>query len=221
MKTVWIVGGGDIDNDWLKDTLSDIKTEDIIIAADKGEEYLSSIGITPDIFIGDLDSIDSEEYNRISNDKKLNINIHPIRKDETDMRLSILEAIKHNPDRICILGGMGGRQDHFLGNVYLLAEALECGFDAYLLDKANKISVLRAGSYSFSYAERYGRFFSLLPFGGDACIESMTGFSYNVSSPLYLKPYATIGISNEIVENIANIIIKEGWVLMIESSDKC
>jgi len=89
-----------------------IKTADFSIAADSGWDLAKRLDTEPDIFIGDMDSLqDHDGLKQISDDRKL---IYPVDKDFTDTEL----ALKYLDDRkyrdIVLIGGGGGRVDHLM-----------------------------------------------------------------------------------------------------------
>jgi len=92
---------------------------DFIIAADGGTLALVRNGITPDLIIGDIDSLD----NSIIDEFDLSDRIigHPSDKDMTDTELAVMEAIEREAERILVTGVLNGRVDHFLANLSLMA----------------------------------------------------------------------------------------------------
>ena len=46
---------------------------------------------------------------------------HPVAKDATDLELALDAALAMGPADVTVVGGHGGRLDHFLGNALLLA----------------------------------------------------------------------------------------------------
>ena len=72
---------------------------DFVIAADGGYDRLLSMGITPDLLIGDLDSISADVPSGIKLLK------HEVEKDETDMHLAFIEGMRLGYRRFRIYGG--------------------------------------------------------------------------------------------------------------------
>jgi len=89
-----------------------------IYCADGGANHAYNLGIIPKLILGDLDSITEEV---ISHFKKLGVKFEkfPVSKDFTDGEL-ILEKVTTKYKEVLILGGLGGRTDHFLTNLNLL-----------------------------------------------------------------------------------------------------
>ncbi|MBR1376121.1 MAG: thiamine diphosphokinase [Cardiobacteriaceae bacterium] len=93
-----------------------LKTAEYIICCDGAAEKLLDFGRIPDAVVGDLDSI-SEKYRN-----KLQKQIHFIAEQDTnDLNKAFNFAIKNNLDEITILAATGKREDHTLGNIFLLS----------------------------------------------------------------------------------------------------
>lgn len=80
------------------------------IAADSGYNTALSLGYTPDLLVGDMDSVSSLSV--LESMSKDRIKIWPRDKDYTDTEIALMEATKHNPDYLTLVGGDGGRLDH-------------------------------------------------------------------------------------------------------------
>lgn len=96
-----------------------IKSADFSIAADSGWDLAKKLGVEPDIFIGDMDSLeDHKGLKQLPDERKL---IYPVDKDFTDTEL----ALKYLEDRkyrdIILIGGGGGRIDHLLAIVSIFS----------------------------------------------------------------------------------------------------
>ena len=134
----------------------------------------------------------------------------------TDTEAALDLAIQRGAEDITILGGIGGRFDHTLGNLSLLARyagrASVC-----LLDGRNLCFMKGPGTYHFTRAEyaRY-RYLSLIPHGGGVSGLTIWGCKYPLTDH-NLTPDNTLGISNEITEEEAGIRFREGFLLFVFS----
>ena len=70
--------------------------------------------------IGDFDSVTAEAL-AAATTAGATIERHPVAKDQTDLELALDRALELTPARIVVVGGHGGRLDHFLANALLLA----------------------------------------------------------------------------------------------------
>ncbi|WP_037029302.1 thiamine diphosphokinase [Psychrilyobacter atlanticus] len=101
------------------DYYKDIKYNEYdIYCADGGANHAYNLGVIPKLILGDLDSITEEV---ITHYKKLDVKFEkfPVSKNFTDGEL-ILEKVTTEYKDVLILGGLGGRTDHFLTNLNLL-----------------------------------------------------------------------------------------------------
>jgi thiamine pyrophosphokinase len=83
-----------------------------IIAADSGMMHAASLGLVPDLWVGDFDSAGSEltlQYREVPRET------FPAEKDATDGDIAVEEAIRRGAREIILLGGLGGQTDHAAG----------------------------------------------------------------------------------------------------------
>ena len=100
------------------DFLKDIDFEDsYVICADGGYKHALKLGIMPDLWLGDGDSLSSDSGCGVIAKEIMNF---PVRKDNTDTDLAIEVALKRGYKDIVILGGLGGRRDHEFSHFCLL-----------------------------------------------------------------------------------------------------
>lgn len=93
-----------------------IKKNDYLIAADGGANSLKKLKLTPNIVIGDMDSIKPELLNKYKSIK------YPTKKDKTDFELAIDYCLDKKFQEIIIFGILGDRIDHLLANILLIAK---------------------------------------------------------------------------------------------------
>lgn len=213
-KNIIIIAGGIASDKLILDKVS--ATEDAyIIGVDKGVEILESLGIIPDLIIGDFDSAHQDVKKKYENHPDAII-LNPI-KDATDTHMAVLEAMKLKPDTVTILGATGGRLDHMMGNFALLKLCLDKGIKCYIIDEQNKITMIDK-QLKINKKDQYGKYVSLIPFSDEVTGITLTGFSYELSDATIIKA-DTIGISNEIREEEGFITIKSGHLMVMETKD--
>lgn len=211
-----IVSGGHIEDrfavDWLKKN-----KYDLLIAADSGMNFLHRNNIVPDVIAGDFDSVASDSLDAFGKMKDVEmIRLNPM-KDDTDTEFVIREAIRRGATEITVLGATGTRLDHVLGNMHLLGIGLQESVQVQLVDAHNRIRMIR-GLYELRRNEQFGNFVSFLPIDGSVNGVTLEGFKYPLQDAV-IPSFSSLGISNEIVEEVATVRIKEGVLLMIESRD--
>ena len=81
-----------------------------LIAADGGLRHARALGLVPDAFIGDMDSLREEDLPE-------GAILYPSQKDDTDMMLAVKQAMALGVRKVLLLGGLGGRLDHTYANI--------------------------------------------------------------------------------------------------------
>ncbi len=214
MKTV-IVNGGNIDYDFALAFLGKNPYE-YLIAADKGMEFVKYAGIVPDMIVGDFDSAGEEMLEFFQKQGILVRRFRP-RKDSTDMEIAMLTALEQGSTEITVLGATGTRLDHVLGSIRNLSLALAKGVPCCLVDAHNRIRMLDA-PIRLEKAGQFGKYVSLLAHGGAVKGLTLKGFLYPLTG-YTLEADAAIGISNEIIADVAEISFESGRLILIESVD--
>ena len=199
MRTCYLVGAGEFYG-----TLSPTSA-DLVIAADGGYETLQKIGITPDLLIGDMDSLS------ICADGTAKIS-YPVKKDETDTHLSYLEGARRGYSNFAIYGGVGGREDHTFANYSLLLYAKNQGHHASLIGNKTEIFVIRNEKISLCGMD--GDLFSVFAFGSDAKGVSVRGGEYEAED-VTLKTDFALGVSNAFTNKPVEIEVKDGALLVM------
>lgn len=217
MRTL-IVSGGRIDPDF---ALSFCKntTFDKIIGVDSGLGFLYDYGIAPTHIVGDFDSARPglEEY--YQERKEIEIRrFNPV-KDSTDTQIAIELALELKSASIVILGGTGSRLDHVLGNIQSMMLAKAAGVDCRMIDEHNQIRLIGENT-TLKRENQYGCFVSLIPLTSVVEGVDLIGFKYPLHNHTFTSTgSAGLGVSNEIVEEEAQIHIKSGILILIEALD--
>ena len=208
---ITIVLGGQLGN-WALDYIKEAHT---LIGADSGAAFLVQCGFTPDIAIGDFDSVTSEQFEQISKQSRQMISCDPIDKDYTDSEMAIRLALDMKPDEILMLGATGTRLDHSLANIELLVLAEQAGVHASIIDANNRITL--ASGHTILKRSTYEHV-SLLPLSSDVLGVTLTGFKYPLQQAT-LSMGQSIGVSNILLAEEGIIEHTSGKLLIIESKD--
>lgn len=216
MKHFFVFSGGDLDDKFACQMIED-KKPDAMIAADRGMDFFYRNHKEPDMIIGDFDSVENEslQYFRGQTSVKI-VELSPM-KDDTDTEAAIRWAMSMGAEKITILGATGCRLDHVLGNVELLGMGLADGVQIEIVDAYNRIRMIDRG-INIRRAEQHGTYVSLLPYTETVTNLTLRGFKYSLEDAI-LSGFCTLGVSNEIVEEEAEITFGEGILLVIESRD--
>ncbi|MDO5707715.1 MAG: thiamine diphosphokinase [Andreesenia angusta] len=212
MKRAIVVSGGNSYKDIIEKYIEDY----YIVAVDSGMNILDEMKISPDLLVGDFDSIDKSIGTDIIENKSIEIVKRPVEKDETDTEIAIDILLEKGFKEIVLLGATGTRIDHTLANINLLSKIKNNNAFGRIIDANNIIEI---GSDNIVIQREYDyKYLSLLPFGGKVKGISLKGFKYNAES-LDMDDDSVIGISNEIISDRAEISIKKGKLLIIKSRD--
>ena len=178
-----------------------------IIAADAGATTALAFGLTPDLVIGDLDSIDESTLSHLAN---VQVDRFPRDKDATDGQLAIQRALERQPTHLYLLGFLGGpRLDQFLANVLHLTRI---GLPTTVFDERNEARLLRAHE-EHTWSPEADEIVSLLPIAGDVTGVRTVGLRWPLGGEtLYLGD--TRGVSNEPAGEQASVRIEHGLLLL-------
>lgn len=188
----------------------------LIIVADSGLVLADRLKIKPDYIVGDFDSVPEAILDRYRN-QAAPIETYPREKDQTDTQIAIELALRNTPSSVTIVGATGSRMDHTLANIHLLLLLLQREIDAYIVDQNNKL-YLKQESFFIEKSAQFGDYVSLLPFGEAVKGLTLKGFYYPLDNVI-LSAGSSLGISNEIVEEIAEVEFQEGILLVMETRD--
>ncbi|HUI47491.1 MAG TPA: thiamine diphosphokinase, partial [Acidimicrobiia bacterium] len=139
---------------------------------------------------------------------------HPVEKDATDLELAFDLARDRGVQSVTVVGGGGGRVDHFLANVALLASSRfsDLVVDARIGDA--HVSVVQGGRPALAVVGAIGSLITLLAVGGDACGVTTTGLQYPLHGAT-LRPGSSRGVSNVLVSERATVELEQGTLLVI------
>ena len=185
---------------------------DLVIAADSGVDRAVALGMQPSIVVGDLDSASRSGLD-MARSGGSEVDAHPAEKDHTDFALALQRAIQEGATEIAVIGGGGGRPDHWLANLGLMAAAANSGVAVSAEMDGWSLSVVIPGQ---PYAEELppGRLVSLLPVGGDALGVSTKGLQYPLDHE-ELPSGTSRGVSNVAVGGYAQVEIEKGTLLVM------
>jgi len=188
----------------------------LIISTDGAVRNCLKLKLLPDIVIGDMDSIKLKDKNNLKELNKINKKINYISfscdKNESDTQLAIEYAAKNNIKDIILIGALGKRIDHSLANIFNISCDKFKDLNIKIIDENFEISVLRKSEKIIGNKGNLISIFSLTPF---TYFISTKGLKYELKEEkLYFSPIR--GISNIFTEDIAEINISEGILLIIK-----
>ena len=117
-------------------------TADLVVAANGGARFLVDQGLTPDLVVGDFDSLDAAGAERLAA-AGVELVRHPVRKDLTDGELAVEEARRRGAGELVLAGALGAL-DHTLGHLAILRRLAMAGVPARLVAPQLTVRVLAA-----------------------------------------------------------------------------
>ncbi len=204
MRRCVVLAGADIHSyDRIRSML---RPEDFIICCDSGLKHRTALGIEPDLIVGDFDSCDNPLL-------PIETLVLPTIKDDTDSAFAVKEAIHRGFEEFLLLGVVGGRLDHTIGNVSLLNMLHEAGKKAILLDDFSEMEIV---SKTPVFIPASFSFFSLLNISGIARGITIKNAKYPLTNAEITCNYQ-YGISNEVLPGTtAEVAVCEGKLLLIK-----
>lgn len=188
-----------------------------IIAVDRGLEELYKLGIFPNHVVGDFDSVSTEVLQYYQNSPQVIFHQYNPEKDNTDTDIAIQLAIELKSSHITIIGALGKRMDHAISNIHILKYALEAKIPCQIIDAHNRIYLVN-NNITIHKNNIYGKYISLIPLTTEIQGLTLKGFKYPLENAS-LSIGISLGVSNEIVEEIATIELEKGILIIIESKD--
>jgi len=205
MNRCVIVGGADISH--YDRARAALLPTDFLIYCDCGLRHQTGLRRTPNLIVGDFDSYDNPHL-------AIETIVLPSVKDDTDTVFAVKEAVRRGFTDFLLLGAVGGRLDHTLGNVSILLMLDAKGFFGNILDDWSNIEVVSSRRNTVEIDDSCS-FFSLLAIDGPAegiCVE-------NAKYPLQdakIDANYPYGVSNEVLSGqTARVSVGQGRLLLV------
>ncbi len=204
MKRCVIVGGADINNyEYIQNRLLE---DDYVVFCDSGLKHLEKLRVKPSLIVGDFDSHDNPNFD-------VETIVLPCEKDDTDTVFAVKEAIKRGFEEFLLIGVVGARLDHTLGNISILMYLDSHGKNGYIIDDYSEMEIV---SCETKYIDDSYSFFSLLNISGTAKGITIENAKYPLKNGEITCEYQ-YGISNEVLKkSTATVKINEGRCLLIK-----
>lgn len=215
MKQCIIVGGAEFC------LLPDLIPENAyIIACDGGYDRCLELGVTPDLIIGDMDSVKTW----LPTDTE--IIKAPPEKNDTDTMIAVKTAFERGFDSFVISGATGcGRMGHTMAAISTLEYIADHGGDGFAMDYFSYYYVQGRGIKKYPFCEvmaedstdsgdvfpfKYISVFALT----DKAELSMRGLKYGWENMTLVRGFP-LGVSNEFKERYGEIEVYSGKILVI------
>lgn len=204
MKRCIIVGGADISN---YDRINaQIRSNDFVIFCDSGLKHMEKLAVKPSLIVGDFDSHENPHLD-------VETIVLPCEKDDTDTVFALKEAIERGYTEFLLIGVIGARLDHTLGNVYILEYLNELGLKGKIIDDYSEMEIV---SKEPAYIDDSYAYFSLLNISGTAKGITIENAKYPLDNAEITCEYQ-YGVSNEVLHGkIAKVSVKIGNLLLVK-----
>lgn len=182
-----------------------------LVGVDHGAMELARRNIKMVAAIGDFDSSRDYDFDKIDQ------NAAKIVQLSSNKELSDLEAaILHFPNEtdFIIYGALCNRRiDHLINQFHIMLKYEDKNL--IFIDENNEIRLLRKGKYVFNLGEEF-KYYSLFTFN-KANVSMNQGFKYPVNK-LVVQNTSTNYLSNEVIENGAELEVHDGSVFLIKAT---
>lgn len=185
---------------------SDIRPDDFVIAADGGYTKCKSLGIIPDLAVGDWDSLGAAPSDCPAA-------VLPEEKDDTDTLAAIRTGLEKGCEEFHIYCGTGGKRfDHTVANMQCLVFLSKKNRKGYLYDENTVITAITNTSAEFP--ETAEGDISVFAADGTAQGVTETGLKYSLNNAAVTSDFP-IGVSNAFTGQPAKITVTDGTLYII------
>lgn len=201
----------------------------LTVAADGGILHAHRLDRDVDVLVGDLDSVPDAALAR-ARASGTRVITHPVDKDATDLELALAlitdtagttvdgttidgDAGPHVPEapNVWVVGGHGGRADHLVGHLLLLAAPQFAGLHLHARWGAATVDVVRDRT---TVHGRAGDLVSLLAVHGPADGVTTEGLRFPLERAR-LAAGTSLGLSNRMLTDAATVHVTDGVVAVI------
>ena len=179
--------------------------DDLVIAADAGYRLCRSLGVVPDLVLGDFDSMPEPVGVPVLR--------APVEKDDTDAMLALKTGLEKECGEFHLYGFTGGKRlDHTLANLQSLLYLRRRGARGWLYGDDFVWTAIENESLTVRKEVEWG-LFSAFCLGDKALGIDEVGFQYPLKDAT-LTPEFPLGVSNHILKPEAVITVRNGALLV-------
>ena len=203
MSRCVIVGGAAIER--YEEIKRYFRQGDYFIFCDSGLSHLEKLAVEPDLIIGDFDSHAVPHI-------PVETIFLPREKDDTDSIYAVREALKRGFKEFLLIGVVGARIDHSLGNISILLKLDSMGLRGMIVDDFSEMEIISRDS---ALVGPEFPFFSLLNISGIARGITIENAKFPLKDGEIDCEYQ-YGVSNEPLPGKTAIIkVAEGRLLLV------
>ena len=207
MRRCVIVGGASIGD--YRTVGAMLRQDDYVIYCDCGLRHMDGLGAEPDLIVGDFDSYSNPEMGTETI-------VLPCEKDDTDTVFAVKEAIKRGFEDFLLVGVVGERLDHTLGNVSILLMLDSEGKKGTIIDDYSEMQIVSDRCGKPCIIDDSYVYFSLINISGTARGVTIRGAKYPLENAEITCEYQ-YGVSNEVLPGCtAEVSVGEGRLLLVK-----
>ena len=184
--------------------LEPINPGDYVIAADGGLVHTEALGLTPDLILGDFDSLGYTPAGST---------VFPVEKDDTDAMLAVKQGLALGYREFLLYGSLDGpRLDHSIANFQTLQYLADRGAKGMLVGKTQTVTLVKDGTLALPARDK--GIVSVFCMGADARGVTIKGLQYPLENGILTAGFP-LGVSNHFVGQEAEISVENGSLLVI------
>jgi thiamine pyrophosphokinase len=179
-----------------------------VIAADSGIRHSAALGVVPELWVGDFDSVDDDDRRVWAT---VGREVYPSDKDKTDGELAADAAIARGATALILVGAFGGeRADHAFLHMTSAIGLAERGFATRLTSGREEGQPVLPGRMRPDLPQ--GTLFSLLPFS-DLSGLSIRGVKWPLSERFV--PFGSSLTMSNVVDGDCEITLTGGRAMLV------
>ena len=207
MRRCVIVGGASIGD--YETVGAMLRPDDYVIFCDCGLRHMDGLGAEPDLIVGDFDSYSNPEM-------ETETIVLPCEKDDTDTVFAVKEALRRGFEDFLLIGVVGERLDHTLGNVSILLMLDSEGKKGTIIDDYSEMEIVSDRCGKPCIIDDSYVYFSLINISGTARGVTIRGAKYPLENAEITCEYQ-YGVSNEVLPGCtAEVSVGEGRLLLVK-----
>ena len=207
MRRCVIVGGASIGD--YRTVGAMLRQDDYMIYCDCGLRHMDGLGAEPDLIVGDFDSYSNPEM-------ETETIVLPCEKDDTDTVFAVKEALRRGFEDFLLIGVVGERLDHTLGNVSILLMLESVGQVGTIIDDYSEMEIVSDRCEMPCIIDDSYVYFSLINISGTARGVTIRGAKYPLENAEITCEYQ-YGVSNEVLPGCtAEVSVGEGRLLLVK-----
>ena len=186
------------------DLAAPVGAGDLVIAADGGLRHTEKLHITPDVVLGDFDSLGYAPQGA---------NVFPVEKDDTDAMLAVRRGLELGFREFLLYGSLDGpRLDHTIANFQALQYLCDHGAFGWLVGREYLVTAVKNGSLSFPAGA--DGILSVFCLGADARGVTLEGLHYPLEDGTLTAGFP-LGVSNHFTGAPARVCVRDGSLLVL------